>query len=689
MNKKLALLWKLNLRCLYTWTKRFYLYAFFLFGAMALLLAAYPFKGQARLMHAPHSSAIDGHISWRYSDKSLYTLINRSPAPDYSGFESKWHPQKKVMRVSLFFRGGGCPRSLFDHQGEVLGKLKSCRMMNASIFGEYLADEDNDVYRGDFDLSSPLGFGAFRLLLQEFDGTPAQIVQPESSEHVLFAVLNQCPKFGDLFRQLWGRGKFNAVSYLFSLALLGLAWVLIDQNSKSAQLLTLASIVFSFLGLVPKFSGNDETAHFSMLLEAAAERLEDPASKEAQITRLNIEARNLMFVDDFFKLHKVDPPREGACLHQIIGSCGISEKPKDFYKTYFRWATINNIEALGVGRVLTLVRLQNLLTFFMVILLSVWLFGLKLEYSVPIFLIFASAFSTLISLSNDIFGVVLGVFLTSYQFWLMKNGSDLKLRLLATLSAFFLFYLGTRIDSNAFAALPVLAASCMYLALSSFRVSSFFRKRSSKTLFLIALSLLALAFFVFTRHFAAYFASRVLKPYLQNLDDGHVLQYLGTGSLESSIDYILTFVRGTLGQFVWSHTSHPRYLSYFVLVILALFTFYSILKSFCSEEATETDFKFNSRVIFCLMFQATLLALLIDSVGAYGNTTGAGAWSYLVTRFFFPGVAVLFVPILLAIDSYSAANRASVLRIIHYSSLSWATLNVLYFYPKFFLADAW
>jgi len=619
-----------------------------------------------------------------------YTLLNNPPAPDYASFRSPWHPQKDVKRISLFYQGGQkCPQSLYDAQENPLATLKSCQAPETAVSNQLVLKSEKAILQADYELTAPLPFGATQFKIKTLDPIPAQIASSHGTNHEIIAISNQHLKFGDLFRQLWGRGKFNTSFFFLALILLSFGWLLAKQSSKVSLVLTLLSISLALLGLMPKFSGNDETAHFSMLVEATSERTPVFGDGANRISHLYASARDLMFLDDFFKLHKVYPQPQGACPHQIIGGCGITEKPKNFYNKYFAWLSFASIESLGVGKMLTLVRLQNLLAFLILIFLSVSFLRLNLEYAVPIFVFFSSAFSSLIALSNDVFGVFLGIFLTSYQFWLMKKKGTLRARIGLTLVGFFLFYLGTKVDSNAFAALPVLGASILFLVSSSISTNLFSNKKLWQGLALIFLPIFSLALFVFTRHFVFKYASTLLLPHLGFLEDSRVIQFLGTVPLQTSLGFILTFLKGMLGQFNWSHTSYPTEVGYLLIGCVFLFTAYSISRSFLRKEPSKSEFNFDSRLLFCLLMQAVVFALLVDSIGSYGSTTAPGAWSFLVTRFFYPGVAIVFVPIILAIESYSSERRTQVMKVIHFASLSWATVNIIYFYPNFFLASAW
>jgi hypothetical protein len=271
----------------------------------------------------------------------------------------------------------------------------------------------------------------------------------------------------------------------------------------------------------------------------------------------------------------------------------------------------------------------------------------------------------------------------------MKNKGTLSARILLALIGIFLFYLGTRVDSNAFAALPVLGASLLFLVSSLISVGMFFTTKRSKVLVLILLPLFSLSLFAFTRHFVFKHSSTLLLPHLVFLEDSQVIQFLGTVPLETSLGFILTSLKGMLGQFIWSHTSYPTLLGYLLIICILLFTAYSISRNFLYKDQLNLEFKINTRMLLCLFLQAVGFALLVDSIGSYGSTTAPGAWSFLVTRFFYPGVAVVFVPIMLAIESYSLERRTQVMKMIHFATLSWATANIIYFYPNFFLASAW
>lgn len=667
-----------------------YLYALILFVAMTLFVAAFPFQGNKRFLHAPHAIEINELVTWQPSETLTYTLANNSPAPDYAGFRSEWHPQKDVRRISLLFKSQqGCLQELRDSQNKLFATLNRCEVISTEILQKADFKPEKDLLQAEYNLNEPLPSGNTLIKVQTQDPIPAQIDQPESKELTLLAFLNQGPKFGDLFRQLLGRGKFNALFFILALGLLSFGWVLAKRHPRLSLLLVISAFCCSFLALVPNFSGNDETAHFSMLLQGANERSIAPEAGSARISRINSSARDLMFLDDFFKLHSVYPPPQGACLHQIIGDCGITEKPKNFYKKYLAWLDLDRIEFLGAGKVLTLVRLQNFFLFFILIFATVWLFNQNFEFIAPLFILFASAFSTLTSLSNDVFGVFIGIFLTAYQFWLLKNQGKLKVRSFATLLAFFLFYLGTKVDSNAFAALPVLAASSFFLITSAVRPPPILNEKRGKTLTLIFLLLSSVALFTFIRHFVFQHASTLLLPYFRFLEDSRVIQFLGTVPLATSLSFILTFLQGILGQFIWSHTSYPTLLSFLLMTFIFLFTAFSLSRNYLTKDTANEGFRIDYRVISCLFLQAVLFALLLDSVGSYGNTTAPGAWSFLVTRFFYPGIAVVFVPILLAIDSCPSQKKSQVLKVFRYTSLTWATLNLLYFHPRFFLADAW
>jgi hypothetical protein len=112
-------------------------------------------------------------------------------------------------------------------------------------------------------------------------------------------------------------------------------------------------------------------------------------------------------------------------------------------------------------------------------------------------------------------------------------------------------------------------------------------------------------------------------------------------------------------------------------------------RSLLKSVTTDVSYKVDLGVVFVLGVQALLIFLIVDALGSYGSNDPAGSWSFLVSRFYYPGIAAFMVPLLLAFETFSSGVKSTILQYAGVFTLLWATSNILYFFPQFFLADAW
>jgi hypothetical protein len=303
-------------------------------------------------------------------------------------------------------------------------------------------------------------------------------------------------------------------------------------------------------------------------------------------------------------------------------------------------------------------------------------------------LIFGGAFSTIISLTNDIYGILLGLLLTAVQYTILSfkisNKRSFRILMLAAIAT----YVGLKIDKNAYSALPVLASTLLYFVLSTvFNTERNILKKNA--LFIIAGATLAGFFALQVLRLNLNSVLKLLSAKVSLQDEFSLASHVGTEPITTVIGYNIEFLQSLFGRYVWSHSTYPAPISLSLLfsaLFLIGFQFWKVYFSKDSQSHVPLASIFKT---LCMIGQYLCLFFLIEAAASYGATTGAGAWSFLVPRFFYPGIACVFVPLLLAVQKIDEHPARVGYRLFTLSALFWSTINVLYFYPQFFLADAW
>ncbi|WP_234996175.1 hypothetical protein [Pseudobacteriovorax antillogorgiicola] len=137
-----------------------------------------------------------------------------------------------------------------------------------------------------------------------------------------------------------GRYKVGYMDFLASLskksierflsAVLGIVFLAISiafVRTKYFFILLTISLVISVLATTDSMSGHDETAHLDMMYRSFHVEGKAPV----QLGSFYNQSYDFMEQNDFYYLHKLHPVRN-TCIHRIVGHCGISSQPMNWYQ---------------------------------------------------------------------------------------------------------------------------------------------------------------------------------------------------------------------------------------------------------------------------------------------------------------------------------------------------------------------
>jgi hypothetical protein len=662
---------------------------------IAIFFKFFRFSGEVRTLHTPFTADLSGQFQNSKMPATTFAFMFQPVETEFDSMKNSRAAQRNTTRVTFIIRAtDDCPSFLIAESGRKLANLEQCQHTPHRI-ANFLKLKNREAfkiatYRFENIIKPGRTLISFAGQNEESTTINPLILKTDKLENggqTILALSHRTVRASELVQQLLRRGKFRLAAYFFATLTLICAWILVTTKPKISLTLTLIAMVLALLGLLPHFSGNDETAHFGMLTHAAGGSALHNPPIDLLSQRVNIEARELMYHEDFLQLHKVNLPPKGECLHMIIGSCGFSEQPKNFYKYFYSWLNQDVFESYQVKQILTFIRLQNVIVTALALILFCQLFRVEIGTIAPILIIFGGAFSSIVALTNDIYGILLGLYLTFLQYSIIKTDIGIRRQTLALLLGMLGFYVGLKIDSNAYSALPVICITGILLVHKLYQAN--IPNQFSRDLKIpIAFAVLTLSFYLLSRRYFNH-GINSLNESFRVPEDINLIGMIGKISLTDVFRFNLELIRGLFGRYLWSHSTYPTNLTTSILILLFLTSIFCYLKSYAFSGQNASKLYTKLSLIPFLMAQYLGLLLMMEALVGLALSNVIPVWTFLVPRFYYPGIAVIFVPLMILLTSESVQKFAGSQIAVAAISLLWATSNILYFFPQFFLADAW
>ena len=600
-----------------------------------------------------------------------------------------------------------CPLKVIFKEQNVLGSLQSClRQDPDSVAHSGLISENTPgVFKASYELSEALNPG---LHLVEFEesakaspGHSLRVHTRKKGPDEYLEIASEGPvTLFELWSQFNTLGTARRAGYAVALALFSVGFLTATGKRKRFGLslaLLFASLAMGIAALMPYFAGNDETAHYTMLVES---KEESPESK----TQLIQQGWLLLFKENFYQINNAAVVQQGACLHQILGGCGVTSGPMLFYKYYFAALDFGHKSATEIFRI---VRVQNL--FFLGIFAFTTYYFLQNQFFYFLFLLLfcGGLFAQFPTITNDIFVYFCGLLGFVAQAVLL-NGK--KRALFPVLLFLGFIVVGLSIDSTLVCSFVVFA-NILFLA-PAFALQSNDTTASpvaSKINFARSVMLLTLAsIFSLLSVAGAFSLLRVFIPWLFDLLkrfpsiagflDGSSMMMLRSLNGQSFFVALLNVeqvLESYFGEYVWSHFrySNGLYL-FFVGLFVALIGIGlgSQLLGFVAQINKKSSLKLQFARIWIwllLCFQISVFCCVVEAVSVSNQNGFGGGWTYKVFRFYAPLMAVLLMPALLGLKELVLRMPQSMPRIMVVGASLWCLFLLGHWYPQFFLASAW
>lgn len=482
---------------------------------------------------------------------------------------------------------------------------------------------------------------------------------------------------------------WSAAIYFICLVAVTTLFITGKSGSKMGVILLAVAVYSSHFAISRYFSGHDETAHTEMFLSSINETYDLPNGADQNQKRADFyqSARQLMFDEDFYRLHGVLVPPRGTCPHMILGGCGISGSPRNLYKIYARF--LPHFDQISAKSLILTGRIIN-------ILLTLLLLGLVAivcgtDKLLPTFALLLSGayLSQVASVTNDYPMLMLGLFGCTMLSTLLT--SDSRRRVLLGFITFAGFvYLSRPIDRSWISGLLTIIAAIGIVGLRCLNPRGRILEKKSPSLArsLLSSGLVWLLGAIVTAgsiwsvpYLWEAGIQGVFKPILRLSADGHMLLRAKPYGPGLTLDILWFHFQSFVGTYVWGHS----YFSPFVYVLFAIAWAYLTCLGVIAlwEKSRVPPFQAMLILGFAGGGYFAMLMLLNTYNEIFPGTSLDAAVKF---RFMAPGAAIVLTLPFLGIQSlFSSPSRSRTFLMV---ASYWAIVFLSYYQVRFFYCEA-
>lgn len=454
--------------------------------------------------------------------------------------------------------------------------------------------------------------------------------------------------------------------------------------------------LFSILGtlVITKFyAGHDETSHIDQVHKSFV-------SDKLERKDFHSQMRLSMIDHDFFRLHPAKIQKPQDCPHKVLAGCGYKSGPQKLYRFYAPIIeTLNwNYLRSSPETITWLIRGINGLGLLICLALVFAIWGkAKLESLLIVVILCGSYLSQVPSVSNDTPMYLVSFFGIASLAGIMEDQHKKKALLSLILCGLF-YFLTKDLDPSSLSLIPWLVFACFYFFMSLIKNTFFSHDQAPNQTFqfldkqsfryaaiVVGTIILSLTFLRNLPEILKLFGLTLNDFYQYFPKQKRLLSNIFRYGLIESIQAFWAHLKSLIGSFVWGHSYYQWWIYGLHLVFLLRMSYFGLnyLIGFIKGGR-------NSKIGVCFitgLLLASYLTLVLITNSHGSNPTDVTRESFVKARFLAPGLVPVYILFYMGIHSMLKEKKYRQ-KIITLTGI-WTLTYLIYFLPRFFLADTY
>ncbi|RYZ91142.1 MAG: hypothetical protein EOP04_01555 [Proteobacteria bacterium] len=619
--------------------------AIFLLFAITCLMLSIPIQFQKReiMPFGMHRLAdfntqtaipVSDQVSFRFAVSGDIQLLKKPMfAEDLSDQAIlKNIPENKLNKPNLKIQRLGFKLATYQQklkctslQVQLDGGLKSKPLSCAQI-------HDNEISY--FEFKQAINPGLYDAKILGDLKSPLAIYASPSEAGVNWVPVHYQKKNGHIATLLfdWSIEKPVSASLYLLLFLVSSYILAVGKYTKSKLILLMITLGFSFLLIIPFFSGHDETAHLTMMKKAFSSETED--------VKFNNDSFHSMIENDFYRLHNARILDNGECPHKILfkDSCGISERPLALYQFYGNLLKALNFPSIqNPHSFLALGRAFNWAWVTIVGLILIVAFGESASVLLLFYMLFCGTFlSQVSSISNDPPMYLLGFSIAVCLVHMIQKPKLTNLFVFILLTAYLI--VARKIDRSAVAAVPGLLALLLLVPMQFKGLQPKSKFRPLNILLLVVSLTLMLAVGLNWKPISSALSLDLISWLNRLTDDAYLLNNINKFDMWAAVNAVGINMESALGSFIWGHSPVPD------IYIQLIFTVFVILTIFGISHGKKSKLINVAAVLAIAVLMVGQSMVILSAQLSELNEQKVVFDSFLKVRLTAPGFAVFMIP---------------------------------------------